>query len=185
MKIILKSEVEELGKSGDVLVVADGYGRNFLLPKGLAVKATPQNLKQLESSIKIREQQKKEEIEVAREIAAKINDVTVMIRAKAGEQGKLFGSVTNTEIAAKLQEQHKIVVDKRKIDLKEPIKGTGFYTINVKLHSEVNGELKVAVEAEQDPNKKQAVSEEVKEEKVEQPQAVVEEEVAEVAAEEE
>jgi len=162
VKVILKSEVEDLGKPGDVLVVADGYGRNYLLPKGLAVKATPGNLKALDAAIKAREEQKKEEIEVARTTAAKINEITVVIRAKAGDKGKLFGSVTNTDIAAKLQEQHGITVDKRKIDLKESIKMTGFYTVNVKLHQEVVAELKVAVEPELDA-KKQAAAEEAKE----------------------
>lgn len=159
MKVILRSEVENLGKSGDVLVVADGYGRNYLLPKGLAVKATPQNLKQLESAIKAREEQKKEEIEVAKRLAAKITDVTVVIRAKAGDKGKLFGSVTNNDIAAKLDEQHDILVDKRKIDVKESIKQVGFYTINVKLHPEVVAELKVNVEPEQDKKAQQAAEE--------------------------
>lgn len=175
MKVILRSEIENLGKNGDVLVVADGYGRNYLLPRGLAVKATPQNLKQLEAAIKAREEQKKEEIEIARATAAKIIESTVVIRAKAGDKGKLFGSVTNTDIAAKLEEQHGIVVDKRKIDVKESIKLTGFYNINVKLHPEVNAELKVAVEAEQDQKKQPANEGAVEVEPVEQLQEAVEE----------
>lgn len=174
MKVILKSEVEDLGKTGDVLTVADGYGRNYLLPQGLAVKATPKNLKQLEATIKAREEQRKTEIEVAKATALKINDVTVVIRAKAGDKGKLFGSVTNTDIAERLQEQHGITVDKRKIDLKESIKLTGFYTVVVKLHPEVVAELKVAVEAEADPKKQaEALSEDKVEEKSQQPEAPV------------
>lgn len=153
VKVILQSEVENLGKNGDVLVVADGYGRNYLLPKGLAVKATPQNLKKLEALIKAREEQKKEEIEIARGLEAKINEITVVIRAKAGDKGKLFGSVTNSDIVAQLEEQHGIVVDKRKVDLKQSIKETGFYTVNIKLHPEVNAGLKVSVEPEQDQKK--------------------------------
>jgi large subunit ribosomal protein L9 len=181
MKIILKADVEALGKVGDVLVVADGYARNYLLPKGLAVKATPGNLKQLEASIIAREEQKKDELEAAKAIGAKINDVTVVVRAKAGDKGKLFGSVTNTEIAAKLLEQHDIEVDKRKVDIKEPIKATGFYTIYVKLHPEVVAELKVAVEPEEDPKKQAAaeapeVVEEVKEEAAEPEEIVLTEE---------
>lgn len=182
MKVILRGDVENLGRSGDVLEVADGYGRNYLLPKGAAVKATPGNLKQLETAIKAREEQKKEEIQVARETAAKINDVTVVIRAKAGDKGKLFGSVTNTDIADKLQEQHGIEVDKRKIDVKESIKLTGFYTINVKLHPEVVAQLKVAVEAEQDQKKKPVDREEAQEDKAE-PQEATEEAEAEGAEE--
>ena len=180
MKVILKSEVENLGKEGDVLNVADGYGRNYLLPKGLAVKATPQNLKALEATIKAREEQNKQELEMARDLAAKINDLTVVVRAKAGDKGKLFGSVTNGEIAAQLEEQHGITVDKRKIDLKEPIKLVGFYTVNVRLHQEVVQELKVAVEAEVDP-KSQPADEEVKEEAAEPQEAA--EEAAEVQEE--
>lgn len=159
MKVILRSEVENLGKNGDVLVVADGYGRNYLLPKGLAVKATPQNLKQLESAIKAREEQKKEEIEIAKGLAEKINAISVVVKAKAGDTGKLFGSVTNSELAAKLEEQHGIAVDKRRIDVKESIKQVGFYTINVKLHPEVVAVLKVNVESDED-KKAQPVAEE-------------------------
>lgn len=175
MKVILQTEVENLGKNGDVLVVADGYGRNYLLPKGLAVKASPQNLKKLEAVIKAREEQKKEEIEIARGIEAKINEITVVIRAKAGDKGKLFGSVTNSDIAAQLEEQHGIVVDKRKVDLKQSIKETGFYTVNIKLHPEVNAGLKVSVEPEQE-QKKQPVE---KAEEPEQKEVVEEAEVEE------
>ncbi|NLO88749.1 MAG: 50S ribosomal protein L9 [Clostridia bacterium] len=152
MKIILKAEVENLGKEGDVLEVADGYGRNYLLPKGLAVLATPQNLKQLEKTIKAREEQKKQELELAKELAAKINETTVVIHAKVGEKGKLYGSITNNDLAAKLGEKG-IEVDKRKIDLKDPIKEVGFYTIGVKVHPEVFAELRVQVEAEKEESK--------------------------------
>lgn len=189
VKVILKSDVENLGKAGDVLVVADGYGRNYLLPKSLAVKATPGNLKQLESAIKAREEQKKEEFEIAKKLAAKIADITVVIRAKAGDKGKLFGSVTNNDIAAKLEEQHDITVDKRKIDIKESIKQIGFYTINVKLHPEVVAELKVNVEPEKQEKKteqdvpqaapEEVQQEEVREELTEEPQEEVEEAVVE------
>lgn len=172
MKVILQSEVENLGKSGDVLEVADGYGRNYLLPKGLAVKATPQNLKRLEAAIKAREEQKKEELEIARATAEKINDCTVVIKAKAGDKGKLFGSVTNNDIAAQLEEQYGIVVDKRKVDLKESIKETGFYTVNIKLHPEVNVGLKVSVEPEQE-QKDQPVND--AKEETEQPEKALEE----------
>ncbi|HBT19856.1 MAG TPA: 50S ribosomal protein L9 [Peptococcaceae bacterium] len=154
MKVILKAEVENLGKEGDVLEVADGYGRNYLLPRGLAVLATPQNLKQLEKKIKAREEQKKQELEQARQLAAKINETTIVIRAKVGEKGKLYGSITNNDVAAKLSEQG-IEVDKRKIDLKDPIKEVGFYTIGIKVHPEVYAELRVQVEAEKEENKQE------------------------------
>ncbi len=156
MKIILKRDVEDLGKVGDVLVVADGYGRNFLLPQGIAVKATPGNLKQLEDTIRAREEQKKDELEVAKAMALKIEEVTVVVRAKAGDKGRLFGSVTNTDLGALLLEQHGIEVDKRKILLKDPIKAIGFYQISIKLNPEVVAELKVNVEAEEDAKKQAA-----------------------------
>jgi len=149
MKIILQADVENLGKEGDVLEVADGYGRNYLLPKGLAVKATPHNLKQLEKKIRAREEQKKQEFEQAKKLAAKISETTVVVKARAGEKGKLFGSVTNSDLAARLEEQG-IEIDRRKIDLKEPIKEVGFYTVGVKIHPEVFAELKVHVEAEKE-----------------------------------
>lgn len=169
MKVILRDEVDNLGQNGDVVDVADGYGRNYLLPKGLAVKATPKNLKQLQKEIQAREEQKKEEQEVARKLALKLGEVTVVVRAKAGEKGRLFGSVTNSEIASRLEEDHGITIDRRKIDLKDPIKEVGFYTINVKLHQDVIAELKVQVEAE-------AAAE--GQEKTKEQEAVIEEGVA-------
>ena len=149
MKIILQAEVENLGMEGDVLEVADGYARNYLFPRQFAVEATPSNLKQLEKKIVLREEQKKQEVEIARDIAAKITDITVVLRVKVGEKGKLYGSVTNSIIAAKLGEEG-IDIDRRKIDLKEPIKEVGFYVINARIHPEVIAELKVQVEAEKD-----------------------------------
>jgi len=149
MKIILQTDVENLGKEGDVLEVANGYGRNYLLPKGLAVKATPHNLKQLEKKIRAREEQKKRELEQAKKLAARISETTVVIKARAGGKGKLFGSVTNSDLAARLEEQG-IEIDRRKIDLKEPIKEVGFFAVGVKVHPEVFAELKVHVEAEKE-----------------------------------
>ncbi len=149
MKIILQAEVENLGMEGDVLEVADGYARNYLFPRQFAVEATPSNLKQLEKTIVLREEQKKQEVEIARDIGAKITDITVVLRVKVGEKGKLYGSVTNSIIAAKLGEEG-IDIERRKIDLKEPIKEVGFYVINARIHPEVIAELKVQVEAEKD-----------------------------------
>lgn len=183
MKIILKADVEDLGKIGDVLDVADGYGRNYLLPQRFAVKATSGNLKQLEASIQAREEQKRDELEVAKALALKVEEVTVVIKAKSGEKGRLFGSVTNADLAAQLLEQHGIEVDKRKVLLKDPIKAVGFYQVSLRLNPEVVAELKVNVEAEDDP-KKQAAAEdqapEAKEVQAEQVAEAVEPEVAEV-----
>ncbi|NLK00216.1 MAG: 50S ribosomal protein L9 [Clostridia bacterium] len=159
MKIILQTDVDKLGMEGDVLEVADGYARNYLFPRQLAVQATPSNLKQLEKKITLREEQKKQEIEIANDLAAKIQDVTVVLRVKAGEKGKLYGSVTNSIIAAKLEEEEGISIDRRKIDLREPIKEVGFYTINIRLHQEVIVELNVQVEAEVDEKEEEKKSE--------------------------
>lgn len=184
MKIILKQDVEDLGKIGDVLVVADGYGRNYLLPQGFAVRATPGNLKQLEATIQAREEQKQDELEVAKALALKIEEVSVVVKAKAGDKGRLFGSVTNADLAAQLLEQHGIEVDKRKVLLKDPIKAVGFYQVSIRLNPEVVAELKVNVEAEDDPKKQaaaEAQAQEVEEVQGEQAAEAVEPEAAEVA----
>lgn len=154
MKIILQDYVETLGEEGDVLEVADGYARNYLLPRGLAVKATPQNLKQLEKVIEAREERKKEEIEKAQDLANSLAEISLVFKVKVGEKGKLFGSVTNDDIAKMLKEKHDIDIDKRKVEMKNPIKEVGFYVVPVKLHAEVHSDVRVQVEAEQEEEKK-------------------------------
>ncbi|GAW93714.1 50S ribosomal protein L9 [Calderihabitans maritimus] len=145
MKVILTQDVKKLGRKDDVVEVSDGYGRNYLLPRGLAVEATPENLKKLEKKKEAQERQYKLELEQARKLADKIAQSAVEIRTKVGEKGKLFGSVTSKEIASALERELGIKVDKRKIELPEPIKAIGKYSVNIKLHPEVEAKVEVNV----------------------------------------
>lgn len=147
MKVILKKDVKSLGKKGQVCEVSDGYARNFLFPRELAVEATTGNLNDLASK-KANEQRKKEkEKQEAQELAAKLNSITLEVITKTGEGGRLFGSVTNKEIAEALKAKYKIGIDKRKIELKEPIKALGTFNVQVKLHPEVSAQFQVQVKA--------------------------------------
>jgi len=147
MKIILKADVKGLGAKGEVHEVSDGYARNFLLPRGLAIEATEGNLQDLAHK-KANEEKRKQQIKKeAEELGKKLASLTVEIESRAGEGERLFGSVTNKEIAEVLKKKYQIDVDKRKIELKEPIKSLGTYKLPVKLHPEVTAELKVVVKA--------------------------------------
>ena len=154
MKVILKQDVDKLGKMGDVVKVAPGYGRNFLIPRKLAVEATPGNLKNMEIeklAVAKRDQRDKE---AATLLARDIVKLTVTIQRKAGEGGTLYGSVTGIDIADRLA-AHKIEIDKRKIQLDEPIKTVGEYQVPIRLHREVSVPIKVVVEAEAEPQPEQ------------------------------
>ena len=147
MKVILKQDVEKLGKAGDVVKVAPGYGRNYLIPRKLAVEATEGNLKiaEMEKIADARRDQR--EKQSAALLAKEIAKLTVTIRQKAGEGGSLYGSVTAIDIADFLI-THKIDIDKRKIQLEEPIKTLGEYQVPIRLHREVTVPIKVVVEPE-------------------------------------
>ncbi|HZJ76345.1 MAG TPA: 50S ribosomal protein L9 [Oscillospiraceae bacterium] len=148
MKVILLKNVKGLGEEGEVVDVKDGYARNYLLPKKLVVEATEGNLRTLESqkaSQKIKEQQ---EVDEAKNLVAKLEESPIEITAKAGEGGKLFGSITSIDLAEALEEQHKIKIDRRKIILSEPIKELGIMDIDVKLYTDVVGKLKVNIKGE-------------------------------------
>ena len=147
MKVILLQEVKKLGDRGDVKEVSNGYARNFLIPKGLAMEATPKALKDLETQKKTLERKEQDEKEKMEALAEKLKGVKVTLNARVGEGGKLFGSVTSKDIAQKLQEQG-YNVDRRKIDLGEPIRGLGSYTVTLKLHPEISAEIEVIVEEE-------------------------------------
>lgn len=147
MKVILKEDVKALGKKGKVCEVSDGYARNFLLPRGLAIEATQGNVQDLAHKQKQEELRKQKEKQAALDLAAKIEAMSVILKVKVGDKGRLFGSVTNKEIAEVLEKEYKLKLDKRKIELKEPIKATGEHIITVKIHPEVNGNLKIRVEA--------------------------------------
>ena len=150
MKVILKQDVDKLGKAGDVVKVAPGYGRNFLIPRKMAAEATPGNLKNMEIerlAIARRDQRDKE---AAMILAKEIVKLTVTIQRKAGEGGTLYGSVTGIDIADRLA-AYKIEIDKRKIQLDEPIKTIGEYQVPIRLHREVSVPIKVIVEPEAEP----------------------------------
>ena len=145
MKVILLTEVKKLGKKGDVVEVAEGYGRNYLLAKGLAVEATEGKLKELKEQKNAENRRKEKELMEARALAEKIKSIEVVLYGKCGENGKLFGAITSKDIADALEKNYKIKIDKRKLDLKENIKALGGYTVEVKLHPEVAAKLRVAV----------------------------------------
>ena len=148
MIVILNRDVKGTGKAGDVVKVSDGYARNMLLPKGYATEATDGNIRNLEKQKAIAAEKKAEEKAAAQQTAEKIGALSVEIKTKAGEGGKIFGSITSKDIADALKNQHKITVDKKKIQLDSPIKQTGEMTVEIKLYTEVNAKLKVIVTAE-------------------------------------
>ncbi len=150
MEIILLEDIENLGSRGKVVKVADGYGRNFLLPKKLAVRATPQNRKWVEQQrVRFLKLEAKEKAG-AEELAQLMQGATVVVRRKAGEKGTLFGSVTAMDIATGLAAQG-FNIDKRRIHLDPPLKVLGEYDVPVKLHPEVTATVKVKVESEGEP----------------------------------
>ena len=147
MKVILREDVKDLGHVGELLTVKDGFARNFLLPRGLALEANLKNVKSLEhEKRKIQEVVKKAK-SGAEELSSKIAAVTLTIKAKAGEEDKLFGSVTAMDIAEALKKEG-LDIDRRKIVLEEPIKRLGNYTVSVKVHSEVSSQFTVHVVSE-------------------------------------
>jgi large subunit ribosomal protein L9 len=147
MKVILRENVENLGKGGEVVEVKDGYGRNFLLPRGLAVAANPRNVRELEHQKQVAAAKAAKMKASAEAVAKRLADTPVTLKRKVGEQDKLYGSVTAMDIAEALATRG-LAVDRRAIDLAEPIKTTGDFEVPVKLHSEVVGKARVKVEAE-------------------------------------
>ncbi len=148
MKVILQADVKTLGNKGQVIEVAEGYGRNYLLPRGLAIEASGGNMKILAEQKAAGDRKKTKEEAAAKELASRLEHVNLIIKTKMGKSGRLFGSVTSKEISDVLQQSHGIVLDKRKIELKEPIKSLGEYKLNVKIHPEVQASLKVTVAGE-------------------------------------
>ncbi|MDX9888166.1 MAG: 50S ribosomal protein L9 [Anaerovoracaceae bacterium] len=145
MILILLKDVKGTGKAGDVVNVSDGYGRNFLLPRGLAQKGTEGNIRSLEKAKELQEEKFNKEKNEAQILADKIANLQVDIVSKSGEGGRLFGSITSNDIAEALKEQHKIEIDKKKIMLDSPIKQTGDFQVKIKLYFEVVGTLKIKV----------------------------------------
>lgn len=145
MKVILLKDVKSLGKAGDLVNAKDGYARNFLFPKGDAIEATPANLKKWEDEKKKQQDKKKQEHEEALALKTKIEGLTVTLQGKSGEGGKLFGSITSKDIADALKKQHKIEIDKRKIELKDNIKTLGTTQVEVKVYAEIVAKLNVTI----------------------------------------
>ncbi len=146
MQVILTQDVKGQGKKGEMIKVSDGYARNFLLPKKLAIPATKDAINAMKGQQDSAAYHKQQELEQAKELAVKINEAKVVLTAKCGENGKLFGSITSSDIAEALKMQAHIVVDKKKIQLDEPIKSICAIKVKIKLHSEVTAELSVAIQ---------------------------------------
>lgn len=145
MKVILKADIKGVGKKDEVINASDGYARNFLFPKNLAVEANKENMSKLKAKQDSAKYQKNQEKEEALRIADKLSKILLKIKVKAGENGKIFGGVSSKEIAQELLKQNKIEVDKKKIDLKETIKTLGVHNIEIKLFEGVVGKLRIDV----------------------------------------
>lgn len=144
MQVILKQRLENLGHPGDVVNVRNGYARNYLIPQGFAYEATNANLKRIDRERAVIQRKSEEELTAARASAGVLEGTSVTFTARAGEEGKLFGSITAADIAEKLAEQG-ITVDRRQIMLDEPLKALGVFSVPVRLHAEVRPEVKVWV----------------------------------------
>ncbi len=144
MKIILRQNFEKLGQIGDVVLVKNGYARNFLIPRKIAYAALAGNIRALEEEKKTMAKKSQQEIEAAEKLAAELEKVSVTIPVQVGEEDKIFGSVTTQMIGDALKEKG-YEIDKRKIEINEPIKALGIYGISVKLHQNVNANIKVWV----------------------------------------
>ena len=148
MKVILKADIKGVGKKDQVINASDGYARNFLFPKNLAVEANAENMSKLQAQKDATQFRKNNEKEDAKKLAEKLTKIMVRIEVKAGENGKIFGGVSAKDIAENLEKQYQIKVDKKKIDLKETIKTLGTVTVDIKLFEGVIGKVKVDIISE-------------------------------------
>ncbi len=145
MKVILMQDVKGTGKKGDAINVAEGYGRNFLLPKGLAIEATPANIKELDRQKASFAKRTADELQKASVLKKNLDEISVELPVKTGEGGRLFGSITSKDIGEAIEKQHRIIIDKRKIELKSPIKSLGEYPVTIKLHPQVQATVSIKV----------------------------------------
>lgn len=145
MKVILLDDIKGVGKKDQIINASDGYAKNFLFPKKLALEANANNLRQLELKQKAEDNKRKEELEVAQDLGKKLEELNVVLKVKTGDNGKIFGSITNKEISSALKEQCGIDIDKKKISLRDSIKMIGVVNVDVKLHSKVTAKLKVTI----------------------------------------
>jgi large subunit ribosomal protein L9 len=144
MKVILKEDVKNVGNIGQIVNVSDGYARNYLVPRGLAVEANTKNIKSMDHAKRIINEKAKKIKNSAQELADKISKMNLVIKAKVGEEGKLFGSVTTMDISELLKNEG-IEIDKKKIFLDGPIKRLGTYSVNIKIHPEVSTQVNIQV----------------------------------------
>lgn len=147
MKVILTKDVKNVGKAGDLVNVSDGYGRNYLFPQGLAIEATKANINVLNEKKKAEDKKKKKEVEEAKKLSEKISDTSVVLKVRAGENGKLFGSITSKDIQDGLKAKG-FDIDKKKINLPDVIKTTGVYYVDIKIYPGISAKVKVDVLAE-------------------------------------
>ncbi|MCB1260243.1 MAG: 50S ribosomal protein L9 [Acidimicrobiales bacterium] len=145
MRVLLRADVAGVGKKGDIVEVADGFGRNYLVPRGLALKATPGVEAQAESMRRSRDQKDAQDRSAAEDIAKVLVPLTITVPAKAGAEGKLFGSVTTAEIAQAVADQARVDLDRKTIEVPEAIKTTGEHMVSVKLHADVQFQFKLDV----------------------------------------
>ena len=145
MKIILLQDEKKLGKKGDIIEASEGYARNYILPKKIGVEATAKNMNDLKLQKANQERIAQEQLDAAKALAADLESKIVVVKIKAGEGGKTFGSVSSKEIAAALKEQHQIEIDKKKLQLAAALKNFGSYEVTVKLHPQVTGKVTVKV----------------------------------------
>ena len=145
MKVILMQDIKGVGKKDEVINASDGYVRNFLFPKNLAVEANAENMAKLQAQNSSKQFKKDTEKEEAQKLSEKMNKISLRIQVKAGENGKIFGGVTAKEISEELNKQYQVKVDKKKIDLKETIKNLGTFTIDAKLYEGVIGKIKIKI----------------------------------------
>ena len=146
MKVVLLKDVKNVGKRDDILTVSDGYARNFLFPQKLAAEATPGALKEIQRKRAAQDAREAESLAEAKDKAAALKNKVITLEVKCGEKGRLYGSVTTAEVAEALEKQHGVKVDKRKIDIGEPIRETGIRTISVWLYSGVTTPMKLDVQ---------------------------------------
>ena len=145
MKVILTQDIKGVGKKDEIINANDGYARNFLFPKKLAVEANNQNMSLLQGRKDSANFKKEQDKEKANELKEKLSTIMLTIKVKSGKNGKIYGSITAKEIATELQNQHQIEIDKKKINLKEPIKELGSFTVDIKLYEGIIGKLKINI----------------------------------------
>lgn len=147
MKVILKQDVKGLGKKEQMVEASDGYARNFLFPRGLAVEASATNVNIMKTKKEAEANKKEKEIAQAKDLAKKIKDITLTLKVKAGDNGKLFGSITSKDVAEAMKTQQKLEIDKKKLVMPDSLKSVGTFEVEVKLYPEISSKFTVKIES--------------------------------------